>query len=146
MESSLLKLEVYDLAHKLAVRLHRMSLTHPSIERFEEAQQIRRSSKRVSASIVEGHTLRKRKGLYLSYLHRGLASLDETQEHLLLLRDCGSLATPAFKPLFESSEELSRRLFRFIQVIEKDYEFPNYLENLSLQALESVQVEEDPQG
>src|SRR5262245_15157979 len=95
METGLQNLEVYRIAHDLAVQIHRMSMGLPSFERFEEASQIRRSSKRVSACIVEGHTLRKYKGLFLNFLYRALASSDETQEHLLLLKETGSLADAA---------------------------------------------------
>jgi hypothetical protein len=59
MESGVEKLERYRIAHELGVRLHTMSLKLPCYESMEEASQIRRSSKRVSACIVEGHTQRK---------------------------------------------------------------------------------------
>jgi len=113
-------------------------LALPSFERFEEASQIRRSSKRVSACLVEGHTLRKYKALFLSYLYRALASSDETQEHLLLLRETGSLASPeTYRSLADSSAELSRKLFRFIQGVERFHETPGYLTGLPGHALES---------
>jgi four helix bundle protein len=130
MEASVQNVDVYRLAHDLAVRIHGMTLALPAFERFEEGPQIRRSSKRVSASIVEGHTLRKHKAQYLSYLYRALASSDETKEHLQLLRKTGSLSdSGAFEFLSKSCEELSRKLFRFIQAIEKRYATPRYLEN-----------------
>ena len=133
MESGLENLEVYRIAHELAVQIHRMSLGLPSFERFEEAQQIRRSSKRVSACIVEGYTLRKYKALYLNFLYRALASSDETQEHLKLLKETGSLLDAAvYQSLSETSTELSRKLFRFIQGVEQCHEPPNYLSGSQL--------------
>ena len=45
------KLKIYQLAHDLAVRVHRMSMTLPKFETFEEGSQIRRSSKSVSSNI-----------------------------------------------------------------------------------------------
>jgi len=139
MEAALKNLEVYQIAHDLAVRIDAMSHTLPMTERFEEASQIRRSSKRVSASIVEGHTLRKHKGLYLSYLYRALGSSDESQEHLLLLRDTRSLADVAiFESLMAGCEELSKKLFRFIQAVERQYETPNYMKGLPLHPFEST--------
>jgi four helix bundle protein len=91
MERACRKLEIYRLGHELGVAVHRMTLELPDFERFEEGSQVRRSSKRVSACIVEGHTLRKYKLLYLNFLYRALASADETQEHLDYLRETGSL-------------------------------------------------------
>ena len=128
MEETLLKLDVYCLAHDLLIRIHKMSLTLPSIERFEEASQIRRSSKRVSACIVEGHTLRKYRGLYLNFLYRALASADETQEHLRILHETGSLPdTAVFQPLMNDSKNLSGKLYRFILAVEARTEPPNFV-------------------
>jgi len=105
-----------------------MSLTLPSFERFEEASQIRRSSKRVVANIIEGHAQRKYKPLYLTYLYRALGSCEETEGHLRLLHKTGSLPDAAlFEALSASCSELSRRLFRVIQVIERRYDTPHFL-------------------
>lgn len=128
VESGVENLEIYRLAHDLGCRIHAMSLTLPSLERLEEASQIRRSSKRVSVCIVEGHTQRKYKGRFLSYLYHALGSSDETQEHLKYLHETGSLKDPAlFKALEAEALELSRKLFRFIQAVERHHETPNYL-------------------
>lgn len=108
-----------------------MSLKLPPFELFEEGSQIRRSCKRVPASIVEGHTQRKHKGQYLSYLYRALASADETQEHLKILHGTGSLSdTDCFKSLLMAYSDLSAKLFRFIQAIESRFETPSYLKGL----------------
>ena len=137
MEEALKKLEVYQIAHDLAVRIHAMTLALPPIERFEEAAQIRRSSKRASANIVEGHTQRKYKAQYLLYLYRALGSSDESQEHLLLLRETGSLADArTFKSLLAGCEKLSRKLFSLIQSVERRHETPNYLKDLPSQPVE----------
>lgn len=147
MEEALRKLEIYQIAHDLANRIHRMTINLSSFERYEEAPQIRRCSKRVSASIVEGHAQRKHKGLYLSYLYRALGSSDETQEHLLFLGETGSLQdSDLFKSLLAGCSELSRKLFRFIQVIEQRYETPTYLKDLPLQASDNPPMEDDALG
>jgi four helix bundle protein len=140
MEDELKKLEVYRIAHDLAVRIHAMTLALPAIERYEEAPQIRRSSKRASANIVEGHTQRKYKAQYLLYLYRALGSSDESQEHLLLLRETGSLAdAKTFRTLLAGCEKLSKKLFSLIQSVEQRYETPNYLKGLPLQDFEPPQ-------
>ena len=128
MESGVEKLEIYRLAHDLGIRIHAMSLTLPPLERLEEASQIRRSSKRVSVCIVEGHTQRKYKGRFLSYLYHALGSSDETQEHLKYLHETGSLKDQVLiKSLSADAAELSRKLFRFIQGVERLHETPHYL-------------------
>ena len=55
-QKSYKSLEVYQLAQKLAVEIHRMSLTDvPKFEMYEEGGQIRRSSKSIVSNIVEGY-------------------------------------------------------------------------------------------
>ncbi len=48
-------LEVYKESKRLAIAVHKMTLTLPKFELFEEGGQIRRSSKSVTAMIVEGY-------------------------------------------------------------------------------------------
>lgn len=91
MEGGYHKLEVYVLAHELAVKVHRLTLTLPKFELHEEGSQIRRSAKSVSANIVEGFALRKYKKKYLRYIQRAYASSEETLEHLRLLFETESL-------------------------------------------------------
>ena len=43
------KLKIYREAHELGPRAHRLSLTLPNFEWFEEGSQLRRSSKSVGA-------------------------------------------------------------------------------------------------
>lgn len=76
------KLEIYQMAHSLAVRIHRLTLSLPAFERYEEGSQIRRSAKSVAANIVEGYALRKYKNEFIHFLFRSYASAGETIEHL----------------------------------------------------------------
>ena len=48
-------LEIYKESKKLAIEIHKMTLQLPKFELFEEGGQIRRSSKSVTAMIVEGY-------------------------------------------------------------------------------------------
>lgn len=52
-------LEIYKESKELAVKIHKMTLGLPKFEMFEEAGQIRRSSKSVTAMIVEGYWEKK---------------------------------------------------------------------------------------
>jgi len=122
------RLAVYWLAHDLAVRIHTMTLILPFLERFEESPQIRRSSKRVAASIVEGYGLRKYKDDFLRYLHRALASAEETREHLSMLHDTGSLGDRNdYASLDNSCRRLCASLALFIKGVERDHSKPFYL-------------------
>ncbi|MBI5215527.1 MAG: four helix bundle protein [Ignavibacteriae bacterium] len=122
------KLQIYQMAHQLAVRVHTMSLSLPSFERYEEGSQVRRSSKSVSSNIVEGHALRKYKNEFLHYLFRAYGSCEETIEHLELLFDTKSLKDEqVFKGLHLEYNNLCGKILRFIQIVEKEFDTPQFL-------------------
>ncbi|HNK29823.1 MAG TPA: four helix bundle protein, partial [Ferruginibacter sp.] len=61
-------LEIWKIARQVVIEIHSMSLLLPKFEQFEEAQQIRRSSKTVRSCIVEGYGRRKYKADYIKFL------------------------------------------------------------------------------
>jgi four helix bundle protein len=121
------KLDIYNLSHQLAVEVHEMSLKLPKHEMYEEGSQIRRSSKSVSAQIVEGYCLRKYKNEYLHYLYRSYASAEETIEHLEYLHDTKSLSDEVFRNLRDRYEDLCKKEFKFIQSVEGWTEPPRFV-------------------
>jgi four helix bundle protein len=112
------KLKIYQVGHDLAIRVHKMSLKLPKFEMFEEGSQIRRSSKSVSANIVEGYALRRYKQEYIHYLMRALGSSLETVEHLEFLLETGSLTDNTLgNTLLEEYDGLNSMLYRFIESV-----------------------------
>ena len=119
-------LRVYASAHDLAVRIHKMTLALPRFEMFEEGSQIRRSSKRVSASIVEGYALRHYKAEYLHYLHRAHGSAEETLEHLDFLWDTRSLTDEKlYRDLRAGYLEVNPQLYTFLQGVQRQHIAPD---------------------
>lgn len=118
------KLEVYRLAHRLALRAHSLTLRLPKHELYEEGSQTRRSSKSASAQIVEGHALRQYKAEYLHYLSRAYASAEETIEHLQYLLETGSAeaAKDYCRSLIEEYETLCRKLFNYLQAVQRKHD------------------------
>lgn len=118
------KLEVYRLAHALGIRVHVLSLKLPRFETYEQASQVRRSSKSVSAQFVERHALRNYKAEYLHYLARAYASGEETIEHLRYLHETGSAAAIATEcqTLIEDYVALYRKLFNYSRSVERDHD------------------------
>ena len=122
------KLEIYQLAHSLAVRVHKMSLTLPPHERYEEGSQIRRSAKSVPSNIVEGYALRRYKAEFIHYLFRAYGSGQETIEHLELLFDTGSLSDKGlFEDLISEYNKLVGKLLRYIQAVDDSFEMPLFM-------------------
>ena len=112
------KLKLYNLAHDLAIRVHKMTINLPKYEMFEEGSQIRRSSKSVSSNMVEGYALRRYKQEYIHYLVRALGSSLETVEHLELLFKTESLTDKTlYESLHEEYEKLNSMLYSFIESV-----------------------------
>lgn len=119
-------LEIYRIAHKLAIEVHRMSLTKlPKFEMYEEGRQIRKSSKSIANTIVEGFGRRRYKNEFILFLTYALASCDETQEHLDTLFETESLKDKESYDYFVSNYEiLGKKLTKFIQAIEQGHLAP----------------------
>lgn len=115
------ELEVYQLAHQLAVEVHMMTLKElPGFERYEEGSQVRRSAKAVVAAIVEGFGRKLYQQEFVRYLTYALASCDETKEHLELLFETGSLKDQGKLTRFlEGYGELGKKLYRFRETVQE---------------------------
>jgi len=111
-------LEIYKISHKLAVNIHKMTLEGlPKFEMFEEGSQIRKSSKSICATIVEGFGRKQYPQEFVKYLTYALASADETKEHLGLLFEADSLKDKElFRSLFKECEEL-KKIYRFREAV-----------------------------
>jgi four helix bundle protein len=112
-------LEVYRLAHNLAVEVHKMTLTELArYEQYEEARQLRRCTKSIACNLVEGFGRRRYKAEYLRFLIYSHASCDETIEHFALLRDTLSLPKDRANYFLSNYDILGRKLSRFIQGVQ----------------------------
>jgi len=114
-------LDVYQLSHKLAVEIHKMTLEDlPKFEMYEEGSQIRRSSKSIPSNIVEGFGKKYYQQEYIRHLTYAVASCDETKEHLEILVETNSLRDKnKFTTLYERYEQLGRKLYNFRQSIQQ---------------------------
>lgn len=75
-------LEIYQLAFKYAIEVHHLSLKLPKFELYEQGSQVRRSSKSVKDTIVEGYGRRRYKQEFIRYLSFSHASLLECVSQL----------------------------------------------------------------
>ena len=88
---------------------------------WREGIQIRKSSKSVKSTIVEGYGRRRYKPEYIRFLIFAIASNDETIDHLETLHETGSLKDQGlFQNLHDRIEILGKKLNNFIKSIEKD--------------------------
>lgn len=114
-------MEVWQEARKMAILIHKMSLTElPKHEMFEEGSQIRRSSKSVKSNIVEGYGRRRYKMDYVKFITYAIASNDEIIDHLENLYETKSLKNKEmYEILHTDLETLGKKLNLFLQAIEK---------------------------
>ncbi len=137
------KLEVWQLARELGIEIHAMTLTLPKFEQFEEAQQIRRSSKSVRATIVEGYGRRFYKADYIKFIIYALSSNDETIDQLETLYETRSLTdTELYNQLYQKAILLGKKLNNFLKAIQEQHTKPYKQGNIQ----ESVSDYEFPES
>ncbi len=116
-------LEIWKLARELVIDIHKMTLNElPKFEMFEEGRQIRKSSKSVRSSIVEGYGRRRYKQDFIRFLTYAIASNDETIDHLETLFETESLTDKMlYNDLHDRLEVLGKKLNLFIQSVESGH-------------------------
>ena len=113
-EQSFEKLTTWQKAHQLMLDIHKKLIpVLPKEEKYDLADQLRRSSKSVPANIAEGS------GRYyyldnVRFCYNARGSLDETLSHLIAARDLGYCSTPLYQDLRVQIEEIRRLLNGYI--------------------------------
>lgn len=116
------ELDIYNDSKKLAIEVHKVTLILPKFELYEEGSQIRRSSKSVTAMIVEGYGRKRYKADFIKYLIYAQAECDETIVHLDFLFETESLKDKnKYDDLRSRYDLLSKRINKFIQWVEDNW-------------------------
>ena len=114
-------LEVYQLAYELAFEVHKMSLTLPKYELYEQGSQIRRSSKSIKDNIAEGFGRRHYKDEFVRFLIFAHSSCDETIAQLNMISDIHFSKEPLTE-LINKYDTLGRKLNSFIKYVETSWQ------------------------
>ena len=116
-------LEIWQLARDLVIDIHKMTLYKlPKFEMYEEGNQIRKSSKSVRSTIVEGYGRRRYKQEFIRFLVYAIGSNDETTDHLDTLFETESLVDKKlYQNLSERLDKLGRKINLFIKSVEKGH-------------------------
>jgi four helix bundle protein len=116
------KLEIWILANELVLEIHEMALGLPKFEMYEEGSEIRKSSKNVKSTIVEGYGRKIYKSEYLKFLVYSLASNDETKDHLENLYYTKSLLDQkVFNRLHDKVETLGKKIRKYYGWVELNH-------------------------
>jgi len=113
-------LEIYQLAYKLAIEIHRLSLTLPKYELFEQGSQIRRSSKSIKDNIAEGFGRRRYGDEFIRFLIFSQSSCDETISQLNMISDIHFSEKP-LNDLINQYEILGKQINKYIQYVESKW-------------------------
>ncbi len=113
-------LEIYKLACRLAFDVHKMSLTLPKYELYEQGSQVRRSSKSIKDTIAEGYGRRRYKAGFLRYLIFAQASCDEATSQLNMLSALHFPENPLVN-LMNQYEQPGKMINKFIQYVENNW-------------------------
>jgi four helix bundle protein len=114
-------LEIYQLSYELAVKVHKFTLKLPKYELYEEGAQLRKSSKGITACIVEGYGRRKYKADFIKFLTYSHASCDETILHLNFIKDTHEIDNQELNYFIEKYDELGRKINKYNQYVEKEW-------------------------
>jgi len=115
---SFTELEVWQKAHRLVLKIYKLTADFPNAERFRLTDQLCRSASSIPANIAEGKGRNSRKE-YVQFLYIARGSLEETKYHLILSRDLGYLSSEGFDELLEGYNEVGRMLNGLINLLKE---------------------------
>jgi len=112
-------LRVYQLSFDLAMENFRLSKSFPQEERFSLTDQIRRSSRSVTANIAEGYRKKQYPKMFVSKLADADGEATETQVWIDFATNCGYFSPAQQARLKSDYEEVGRMLGGMIAHPEK---------------------------
>lgn len=107
-------LDVYYLSYALAMEVFWTSAKYPKDELYKLTDQIRRSSRSVCGTLVEGFAKRRYENVFKSALNDSIGSSDETKLWLNMSLDCGYLLQERHRELYVGYEQVGSMLWRLM--------------------------------
>lgn len=117
------ELEVYQSSYSLAIKVHRMTLTLPKYEMYEQGSQIRRSTKSIKDNISEGYGRKRYKNEFVRFLVFAHSSCDEALSQLTMIDEI-HFEGKGLTDLISEYEILGRKLNKFIDYVENNWNEP----------------------
>ena len=110
MNTGLKNLIVYDKAFSLAMKIFEISKDFPKEERYSLTDQIRRSSRAISANLAEAYSKRKYEAHFISKLTDADMENSETQVWLSFALYCQYISPDFYEETIKISGEISNLL------------------------------------
>jgi four helix bundle protein len=119
MKGNVTDLVAYQKSFKLAMAIFETSKSFPKEEKYSLTDQIRRSSRAVSASLAEAYCKRRYESYFISKLSDADMENTETQTWLQFALNCNYLPDDLFRDYMKDSGEIGRLLDFMIKHPEK---------------------------
>lgn len=116
-------LEIYQLAYQLAIKVHRLTLTLPKYEMYEQGSQVRRSTKSIKDNIVEGYGRKRYKQEFIRFLVFAHASCDEALSQQTMINEI-HFESNGFTELISDYEISGKKVYKFLDYVEKNWNEP----------------------
>ena len=114
------KLEIYQMAFDLAIRVHRATFKLPKYESYEQGSQLRKSTKTIKDTIAEGYGRRRYKSDYIRFLIYALSSADEAMSQLEAIIELYEDIVE-FPVLLKEYNILSKKINTYINWVEHNW-------------------------
>jgi len=108
-------LEVYKLGLAQAAKVHTITKSFPSEERYSLTDQIRRSSRAVNGMVAEGWARRRYPAAFVNKISEAMGEAMETQSWLDHTLSCEYLSGAQFRELDDAWQHIGAMLNRMIE-------------------------------
>jgi four helix bundle protein len=112
-------LEVYKLSFELAMEIFNISKTFPVEEKYSLTDQIRRSSRSVSANIAEGFRKRRYPKSFILKLSDSETEAAETQVWLEFAFNCNYISPGFYNDLYSRYDHLIGKIINLMRTADK---------------------------
>lgn len=112
-------LKVYQLSYQIALDIHNISKTFPKEEKYSLIDQIRRSSRSISANLAEAWKKRRYEKAFIAKVIDAAGEAGESEVWLDFSKDFGYLDASKYQQLMSEYDEVNRMLFGMIDKADK---------------------------
>ncbi len=112
------ELKVWKEAHKLVIKIYKITDSFPKEELYRLTSQLCRSTALIPANIAEGQARQTTKE-YLRFLYTARGSIAETKYHLILTRDLGYIKNSVYIEVIKSYNKVGKMLNALINSLKK---------------------------
>lgn len=103
------ELEVFKRAHKVTLKIYKISKEFPADEKFGLVSQMRRAAASIATNLIEGG-YRLNRAEYRQFVGIARGSSGELKYHILLAKDLGYLSESDYAILRAELDEISKML------------------------------------